>query len=40
MVPQMYLVEDLIDKIHIFPGGQQDAVHHVIDTAVLLLDAT
>lgn len=36
----MYLVEDLIDKIHIFPGGQQDGVHHLIDIAVLLFDAT
>lgn len=37
---QMYLVEDLVDKIHIFPGGQQDGMHHVIDTAVLLFNAT
>lgn len=37
---QKYLVEDLVDKIHIFPGGQQDGMHHVIDTAVLLFNAT
>lgn len=36
----MYLVEDLVDKIHIVPGGQQDGMHHVIDIAVLLLNAT
>lgn len=33
-------MEDLIDKIHIVSGGQQDVLHHVIDVAVLLLDAT
>lgn len=36
----MYLVEDLIDKIHIFPGWQQDSVHHVVDMAMLLFNAT
>lgn len=36
----MYLVEDLVDKIHIIPGGQQDSLHHVVDIAVLLLNAT
>ena len=39
-VSQMYLVEDLVDKIHIVPCGQQDGVHHVIHIAVLLFDAT
>ena len=39
MTPQ-YLVEDLVHKIHIIPGGQQDGMHHVIDIAVLLLNAT
>lgn len=36
----LYLVEDLVNKIHIVPGGEQDAVHHFIDMAVLLVDAT
>lgn len=40
MVTPLYLVEDLVDKIHIVSGGQQDGMHHVIDIAVLLLDAT
>lgn len=39
-VSQTYLMEDLVDKIHIFPGGQQDGMHHVIDTVVLLFNAT
>lgn len=39
-VSQIYLVEDLVDKIHIFPGGQQDGMHHVVDAAVLLFNAT
>lgn len=33
-------MEDLINKVHIVPGGQQDGVHHFVHVAVLLLDAT
>lgn len=40
LVTPLYLVEDLVDKIHIVSGGQQDGVHHVVDVAVLLLYAT
>jgi len=40
LVTPLYLVEDLVDKIHIVSGGQQDGMHHVIDMAVLLLNAT
>lgn len=36
----MYLVEDLVDKIDIVPGGQQNGMHHVINLLVLLLNAT
>lgn len=40
LVTPLYLVEDLVDKIHIVSGGQQDGMHHVVDIAVLLLNAT
>lgn len=40
LVTPLYLVEDLVDEIHIVPGGQQDGLHHVVDIAVLLLNAT
>lgn len=40
MATPLYLVEDLVDKIHIVSGGQQNVVHHVVDVAVLLLNAT
>lgn len=33
-------MEDFIDKINIVPCGQQNAVHHVVDMLVLLLNAT
>lgn len=33
-------MEDLVDKVNIIPGGEQDAVHHVVHMPVLLLDAT
>lgn len=34
-----YLMENLIDKIHIVPGGQQNGMHHVVDMFVLFLNA-
>lgn len=36
----LHLVEDLIDEVHIVPGGEQNGLHHVINMAVLLLNAT
>ena len=35
-----YLVEDLVDKVDVVAGGEQDAVHHLVHVALLLLDAT
>lgn len=32
-------MKDLVDEVDVVPCGQQDAVHHVVDAAVLLVDA-
>lgn len=34
------LVEDLVDKVDIVSCREQNAVHHVVNGAVLLLNAT
>ncbi len=33
-------MEDLIDEIDVVSCGEQDGLHHVVDGAMLLLDAT
>lgn len=32
-------MKNFIDKVDVVAGGEQDAVHHVVHAAVLLLDA-
>lgn len=32
-------MKDLVDEVDVVPCGEQDGVHHVVDAAVLLVDA-